>query len=215
MSEVQNTPEWFAARLGKATASRMGDLSARVKSGGWGASRANYMAQLVAERLTGVAAASFTNAAMQWGTDMEPEARTAYEFYAGVTVAEVGFINHPAIAMSGGSPDGFVGDDGLLEIKCPNTAGHIETLLGASIDNGYIKQMQWGMACSGRQWCDFVSYDPRLPERMRLFIKRVPRDSKIIADLDRDVREFLAELDGKVAALIKLYGASDVATAAE
>ena len=214
MSEIeQGSSEWFAARLGKATASRMGDLSAR-KSGGWGASRANYMAQLVAERLTGVAAASFTNAAMQWGTAMEPEARTAYEFYAGVTVTEIGFIDHPHIAMSGGSPDGAIDDNGLLEIKCPNTSGHIETLLGASIDGGYIKQMQYNLACSGRQYCDFVSYDPRLPERMRLFIKRVPRDSKIIADLERDVREFLAELDGKVAALIKLYGASDVATAA-
>jgi putative phage-type endonuclease len=204
---VQGSPEWIALRLGKVTASRVADVTARTKSG-WGSSRANYMAQLVAERLTGNQAATFTNSAMQWGTQTEPDARAAYSFYADSDVVEVGFDQHQTIAMSGASPDGLVGNDGLVEFKCPNTATHIETLLGAEIDGKYIKQMQWQMACRPeRKWCDWVSFDPRLPESMRLFVKRVSRDHVMIAGLEKDVQEFLAELDAKVIALTKQYGA--------
>lgn len=202
---VQGSPEWFTARLGKATASRIADLTARTKSG-WGASRANYAAELIAERLTGVVAPSYTNAAMQWGTQMEPEARAAYSFYADAEVEEIGFVQHPTIPMSGCSPDGMIGKNGLVEIKCPNTAGHIETLRGAEIDGKYIKQIQWQLCCSGRQWCDFASYDPRMPEAMRLFVRRVKRDDAMIASLENDVREFLAEIDAAVADLTKRYG---------
>ena len=156
MSEiVQGSEEWFAARLGKATASKVADIVARTRSG-YAASRANYMAQLVAERLTGNVAESFTNDAMRWGIDQEPAARRAYEFYVGAEVTEIGFVTHPEIGMSGASPDGLVGDDGLVEIKCPNTAKHIDTLLGKAIEGKYLTQMQWQMACTGRQWCDFV-----------------------------------------------------------
>jgi putative phage-type endonuclease len=186
----QRTGEWFAARLGKVTASRIADVCARTKTG-WGAGRKNYMAELVAERLTGTRIEGFTNAAMQWGTDMEPEARIAYEFYRDATVVECGFIPHPSIAETGASPDGLVGDVGLVEIKCPITATHLETLLGSTMPEKYFLQIQWQLACTGRQWCDFVSFDPRLPESMRLFVDRVKRDDTAIKAIEKDVTDFL------------------------
>lgn len=201
---AQGSPEWFAERVGKVTASRVADVVARIKTG-WGASRANYMAELIAERLTGAKAEGYTNAAMQHGIDTEPQARFAYEFYTDATVVQVGFISHPRIAMTGASPDGLVADDGLVEIKCPSTATHIDTLLGGSVPSKYITQMQWQMACTDRQWCDFVSFDPRMPESMRLFIQRVPRDEKLIRSLELDVEAFIAELDEKVTALRAKY----------
>ncbi len=211
MIEVtQGSPEWIALRLGKVTASRVADVVAKTKTG-WGSSRANYMAELVAERLTGSPAIAYTNAAMQWGTEKEPEARSAYEFLTNIEVKAVGFIPHPVIQMAGASPDGLVEDDGLVEIKCPQTATHLETLLGGEIDAKYIKQMQWQMACGGRAWCDWVSYDPRLPEPMRLFVRRVPRDDKLIAELEKDVKDFLSELDAKVSELSARYLQKDAA----
>lgn len=189
----QRTDEWFAARVGKVTASRIADVCARTKTG-WGASRKNYMAELVAERLTGVRVEGFTNAAMQWGTDMEPEARATYEFFTNASVEPASFVKHPTIGDTGASPDGYVGVDGLVEIKCPITATHIETLLSGSVAGKYITQIQWQMACTGRLWTDFVSYDPRMPATMSTFIKRVPRDPEMIASLEADVVEFLAEL---------------------
>ena len=200
----QRTDDWFAIRCGKATASKIADIVAKTKSG-YSASRANYAAQLVAERLTGATEPGFTNAAMQWGTDKEPEARAAYAFREDADVTEIAFVHHPVIAMSGASPDGLVGDDGLVEIKCPNTATHIDTLLSKSVPGKYIIQMQWQMACTQRQWCDFVSYDPRLPETMRLFVQRVPRDDAHIADLEAEVSAFLAEIDETVARLRAAY----------
>lgn len=207
---IQGSPEWFALRVGKVTASRVADVIAKTKTG-WGASRANYMAELIAERLTGKPAEKYTNAAMAWGTEKEPDARAAYEFFRDAHVVEVAFINHPVIGMTGASPDGFVGDHGLVEIKCPNTATHLDTLLSQSIPGKYVTQMLWQMACTGRQWCDFVSYDPRLPEAMSLFVKRVERDDKEIADLEAKVAEFLGELDRKLAQLNDLYGAKEAA----
>lgn len=189
----QRSEEWFSARLGKVTASRIADVCARTKTG-WGAGRKNYMAELVAERLTGTRHEGFTNAAMQWGTDQEPEARVAYEFYRDATVIEVGFVPHPSIAETGASPDGLVRDDGLVEIKCPNTATHLETLLGAELPQKYFYQIQWQLACTERQWCDFVSYDPRLPESMRMHVERVKRDDDMIRDLEAEVVAFLNEL---------------------
>ena len=201
---VQGSPEWKAARLGKVTASRVADVVAKTKTG-YSSSRANYAAQIVAERLTGTAQESYVNAAMQRGTDTEPEARSSYEFYSGQSVVEVGIIPHPTIAQSSASPDGLVGEDGLVEIKCPNTATHIETLLGGSVPGKYQTQIQWQLACTGRQWCDFVSYDNRMPEHMRLFIERVPRDPARIADLEREVIKFLAEVDAAIAELRQKY----------
>src|SRR5690606_6597640 len=143
------------ARLGRVTASRIADVTAATRNG-WGASRANYKAELVAERLTGQPAQRFISGAMQHGIDTEPDAILAYEFFTDQTVEPVGFVDHPTIAMSGASPDGLIGDDGLVEVKCPNTATHLDTLLGGAIPDKYLKQMQWQMACTGRQWCDFV-----------------------------------------------------------
>jgi putative phage-type endonuclease len=200
----QGTAEWLQERCGKVTASRIADLMARTKTG-WGATRANYAAQLIAERLTGCVTPSFTNAAMIHGTETEPEARRAYEFFVDRDVQQVGFASHPTIPMAGASPDGLVGDDGLLELKCPNTATHIDTLLSATIPDKYVKQMQFQMACTGRQWCDFASYDNRLPERMRLFVKRVDRDAEAIAEIEREVTTFLAEIDETVGKLRQQY----------
>jgi putative phage-type endonuclease len=204
VSAVQGTAEWLQERCGKVTASRIADLMAKTRSG-WGASRANYAAQLVAERLTGCVTPSFTNAAMIHGTETEPEARRAYEFFIDRDVQQVGFIPHPEIENAGASPDGLIGNDGLLELKCPQTATHIDTLLSGAIPDKYFKQMQFQMACTGREWCDFASYDPRLPERMRLFTKRVERDAEAIAEIETEVRAFLAEIGETVAKLIEQY----------
>lgn len=208
----QGSADWFAMRLGKVTASRVADVIAKTKTG-YSASRANYAAQLIAERLTGDVAESFSNAAMQWGTDNEPEARLAYEFSHDVEVVEVAFVEHPAVAMSGASPDGLVGADGLVEIKCPITATHLDTLRTETIPGKYETQMLWQMACTGRQWCDFVSYDPRLPENMRLFVKRLQRDDARIAELEAEVTAFLTELDATVAELVRKYGLPDAMAA--
>lgn len=199
----QRSEEWFAARIGKATASRIADVVARTKSG-YSASRSNYAAQLVCERLTGAQADSFSNAAMQWGTDHEPDARDAYSFRADVDVEEVGFVDHPTLD-AGASPDGLVGADGLVEIKCPNTATHIETLLNGTIADKYHVQMQWQMACTGRLWCDYVSYDPRMPENMRLFVQRVERDPLRIAELESEVCAFMQEVGATVTRLRARY----------
>ena len=200
----QRTPEWYAARLGKVTASRVADVVAKTKSG-YSTSRANYMAQLICERLTGAQGESFSSAAMQWGVEVEPQARSAYEGATGSLVIELGFAPHNAIPMAGASPDGLIGDDGLVEIKCPITATHIETLLGQSPPGKYVTQMQWQMACTGRKWCDFVSFDPRMPDGMKLFVKRVERDDETINVLEREIMMFLSELDDKVSKLKEKY----------
>jgi putative phage-type endonuclease len=193
----QRSEEWHQHRLGRVTASRIADVMAQTRTGP-GAARKNYMADLVAERLTGERRDSFSNAAMQWGTDTEPQARAAYSFMTDMQVEEVGFIDHPSIEMAGCSPDGLVGDDGMVEIKCPNTATHIDALLTGKIDGKYIKQMQFQMACAGREWCDFVSFDPRLPAEMQLWVRRVPRDAEIVAEIEDAVEYFTAELRAKV-----------------
>ena len=144
---------------------------------------------------------------MQWGTENEPAARTIYEFMCNATIILVGAVLHPIIEMSLSSPDGLVGDDGLVEIKCPNTATHIETLLGDEIDGKYIKQMQWQMACTGRAWCDFVSFDPRMPGDMQLHIQRVMRDDKMIGELEAATRDFLVEIDATIAKLVQKFRA--------
>lgn len=203
----QGSAEWKQARAGKLTASRMADALAKTKSG-WGASRATLMGTLIAERLTGIAAEGFTNDAMRWGTEKEPEAREAYEFASGVDVEQVGFIIHPSISAAGASPDGHIADDGMVEIKCPNTATHIETLLGQAIPGKYATQMLWQMACTGRKWCDFVSFDPRMPMDMQLFIKRLERDDVHIADMESEARQFLREVDEKIAALTQQFRAA-------
>ena len=200
----QRTDDWFSDRLGKVTASAVYKVMARTKTG-YGADRANYAAQLVTERLTGTKADSFTNAAMQWGIDTEAQARAAYELHLGYSVTETGFHPHPTIGMFGASPDGLCGDAGLVEIKCPSSATHIATLMGDGIDRKYMLQMQTQMACTGRDWCDFVSFDPRLPLEMALHVRRVQRDDALIAEIENEVTTFLAEVAATVAALEARY----------
>jgi putative phage-type endonuclease len=200
----QQSEEWFAARVGKVTASRTADVMAKTKTG-YSASRANYMAELIAERLSGQPAEGFKSAAMQWGTDCEPEARKAYEFMTGNRVEECGFFNHPKGLKSGASPDGLVGATGLVEIKCPNTATHLETLLGATIEKKYLLQMHWQMVCTERAWCDFVSYDPRLPVDYRIHIQRVELDQELVEEMTAEITKFLTELDAKEAELRKRF----------
>ncbi|MCC7463319.1 MAG: YqaJ viral recombinase family protein [Gammaproteobacteria bacterium] len=193
----QGTEAWRNVRLGKVTASRVSDVIARTKTG-YGASRATYMGELIAERLTGRPTEGFESAAIRWGTETEPQARAAYEFLRDATVTEVGFIEHPRIAMSGASPDGLVGEDGLVEIKCPLTKTHIDTLLSQAIPKDYTTQVQWQMACTGRAWCDYVSFDPRMPAHLQLFVMRVARDAALIETLEAEVETFLREVAEKL-----------------
>jgi putative phage-type endonuclease len=196
---IQGSTEWFYQRLGKVTASRVADVIAKTKTG-YSTSRDNYMAQLVVERLTFTKQESYTNAAMQWGTEQEPFARAAYEAAQGVMVEEVGFVRHPTIEWAGASPDGLVGGEkeGLVEIKCPNTLTMIETLLSQKVPGKYFTQMQFQMACTGRKWCDYVVFDPRMPEKAQLFVKRVDRDDAYIAEIEAEIVKFLAEVQSQV-----------------
>jgi len=201
---LQYSDSWWAARLGKATASKISDIMAKTKSG-YSASRKNYEAALIAERLTGISPPSFTNAAMQWGTDNEEGARDAYIFETGNKVEEVGFIDHPLIPMSGASPDGLI-DGGVLEIKAPNTATHMETLLNKKIPKKYQCQMAWQIACcEGATFGDFVSYDPRLPDSMSLVIIRYEPDADYIAEMEAEVSEFIRDCDIKLNKLREMY----------
>lgn len=204
MSADQRTDAWMQERLGHVTASCLHKVMAKTKTGP-GADRANYAAQLVCERLTGERTESFVNAAMIRGTELEPQARAAYEFKTGIDVTEVGFILHPEIEWTGASPDGLAGPDGLVEIKVPNPATHIATLQGAPIDRKYLYQMQWQARCCDRAWIDFVSFCPVLPGPMQLHVQRVQRDDALIAELEAEVVKFLAEVAATVAALETRY----------
>ena len=204
MSDIeQGTDEWFAIRCGKVTASRVADVIATTKSG-YSASRANYEAQLICEILTGKPAESYSNAAMQWGTETEPLARAQYELKTGNMVNQIGFVTHPMIEQAGASPDGLIGEDGCIEIKCPNTSTHLDTLLSQKVPSKYITQMTWQMVCTGRKWCDFVSYDPRLPENLQLYIERIELDQDYAKKLQNEVVMFLVEVNGKVEKLRKI-----------
>jgi putative phage-type endonuclease len=204
MSDIeQGTDEWFAIRCGKVTASRVADVIATTKTG-YSASRANYEAQLICEILTGKPAESYSNAAMQWGTETEPLARAQYELKTGEMVNQIGFVVHPMIEQAGASPDGLVGSEGLIEIKCPNTSTHLDTLLSQKVPSKYIVQMTWQMVCTGRKWCDFVSYDPRLPENLQLFVQRIELDEDYAKKLQNEVVMFLVEVNEKVEKLRKI-----------
>ena len=189
----QGTDEWHQIRLGKVTASRVADVMSKVKTGE-SAGRKNYKMDLVVERLTGLPTSSFTSPAMSWGTETEPLARMAYEAFTGVFVEQVAFCNHPTITDFGCSPDGLIGTDGNLEIKCPNTSTHIDYLLAGAPPAKYVPQMQTQMACTGRLWTDFVSYDPRLPPELQLFVVRLDRDETYIQQLEAEVKQFLEEV---------------------
>lgn len=193
----QGSDAWISLRLGKVTASRIADVMAKGRGNAEAASRRNYRAQLVAERLTGQVADSFVSYEMQWGTEHEPAARECYEFLKSVTVEQVAFADHPKFKMAGASPDGLP-PGGLLEIKCPNTATHIDMLTTGKIDSKYIKQMQFQMACTDAPWCDFVSYDPRIGRNNHMFVTRVFRDEEMISEINDAVELLLSEVDETV-----------------
>ena len=198
----QRTDEWFAARLGKVTASKVSDVMSK------GMGRETYMTYLIAEVLTTERASSFTNTAMEWGTATEPYARQAYEALNNLWVEEIGFAQHPTIERAGASPDGLVGDDGLIEIKCPNTATHLDTMIAETVPKKYRDQMQFQMACTGRKWCDFVSFDNRLQGDLQIFVKRVDRDDAYILEMESEINKFLAEMQEKIDKLTKSKAAN-------
>lgn len=190
----QGSLEWKQLRAGNATASRISDIIAKTKTG-YSTSRENYMTELVIERF-GVLSDGFTNAAMQHGTECEPFARATYEGLNSVMVSEVDYVPHPTIKHAGASPDGIVGN-GLIEIKCPNSTTHFEYLMKGEVPSKYIPQMAWQMACTGAEWNDFVSYDPRVPEGLQYFEVRYHRDNEYIELLEKEVTQFLIEVDQK------------------
>lgn len=187
---LQRTDEWQLQRLGKATASRFYDIVKGERFAAW----KNYKAELVTERLTGLPTETFQSSSMIWGTDSEPLARLRYILATRNRVEECGFFEHESLA-AGASPDGLIGEDGGLEIKCPNTATHISTLRTSKIPDLYMAQIQGGMWITGRKFWDYVSFDPRLPDNAAMFITRVERDDAYIEALEGKVRLFLKEVD--------------------
>lgn len=197
----QRTDEWFKARLGKVTASKIHDIMIKTKVGE-STYKTKYRLQLVTERLTGKVVPMFMNDAMKHGVEYEDEAKLEYanrnKLLVGTDLTDVGMIDHPRIDMCGASPDGMVGDKGLIEIKCPQPITHTTTIETSEIHKRYIHQMQWQMSCTGREWCDFVSYHPDFPDDLKLFIKRVPRDNELIARLEEEVSTFVQEVEYKI-----------------
>ena len=193
----QGTPEWHQLRLGKVTASRVADILAKTKTGP-SASRQNYLIELALQRTTGIIQESYSNAAMEWGTQTEPQARVAYEVNTNNFVDQLAFVDHPSIDWFGCSPDGLVSDRGLLEIKCRHSASHWETIKLDEIPKKYWIQMQAQLACTGREWNDYVSFDPRMPERSQLYIKRVFRDEEFISEMESEIKNFLLEVETEV-----------------
>jgi len=201
ISVEQGTPEWHELRRGKVTASRVADILAKTKTGP-SASRQNYLIELALQRTTKTIEPSYTNAAMEWGTATEPQARVAYEVKTNNFVDQVPFIDHPTIQGFGCSPDGLVGKDGLLEIKSPNSSTHWEYIKTNEVPKKYFIQMQAQMSCTGAKWCDFCSFDPRMPERSQLFIKLVPRDDEFILYMEAEIKQFLAEVEAEVELMV-------------
>ena len=188
----QGSEAWLAARAGKVTASMISNVLAKPET----AAYRDYQAQIVAELLTGKPQGSdFTNAAMEFGTENEPFARSAYEVFTGFTVDEVGLVLHPTIDRAGASPDGLVGSDGLVEIKAPKMSTHLSYICAGVVPTKYKNQMLFQMICAERAWCDFVSFRPDLPEHLQLFVIRFQRDEAKIKELTTAVNLFLAQVD--------------------
>ncbi len=193
----QGSDEWLLERAGKVTASQIHNVMMKSTTAGY----QNYMAQLICERLTGQPVETFRSAAMEHGNDTEPQARAFYEMETGLTVQEVGFLEHPSISGCGASPDGLVGEIGLVEIKCPQPAKHIKNLMGDAIDRNYLLQMQWQMACTGRAWCDFVSFNPAFSDRLQMSVRRVEINPETQEEMRATVTTFLAKMEAKLETL--------------
>lgn len=199
----QGSDAWKQARLGHVTASNMADVMSKGKGNAEAIGRYKYKVKLLAERLTNTAGESFTNAAMEWGVEQEQFAAIAYESAMNMFTDKTGFWLHPTILWLGVSPDRLVGDDGLIEIKCPNTSTHLGYLFDGKVPADYYKQIQCQLWVTGRQWCDFVSYDPRLPKRNQLLIVRTERDESLIKEMETETVKFLGEINQLI---IKLEG---------
>jgi putative phage-type endonuclease len=197
--------EWRQLRCAWLGASSIVDIMAKGKNGAPSASRANVMARLITERLSGKPTETFQSKDMSRGLELEDEAANAYAFMNNAELTKPSFIRHPTIEFAGATPDRFVGDEGLLEMKCFNMANHIETLLTEKIERAYLLQMQWQMAVTRRPWCDFMAYSPDFPPSMRIFQKRIPRDERTIAEITVEVREFIGELNDKTILLEKKF----------
>lgn len=195
---AQGTAEWLAARTGRITASRMSAVMAKGRNGAPSTTRAAVMGELIAEYLTGQSGETYTNADMQRGTELEPEARAAYEVKTGHLVKEVGLVLHPKNDRWGASPDGVVGEAGLLEIKCPRTHVHIGYILAGKPPAEYLPQMAWQAACCGREWVDFASYDKKMPPELQLFVVRYFPDPAYIAEMEQEAAAFLEEMMAKI-----------------
>lgn len=192
----QRSSEWFAARIGRLTASRFADVMNVLKDGSPGANRRALVTMLAVERLTGEPVETFQNDAMRRGTELEPAARAAYEAHTGELVEEVGFIRHPVLDFVGVSPDGLLGDEGLVELKCPaNMAKHLDGLRSDEHAREYRWQLQGQLWVTGRKWVDAVSFDPRFPEHLRLAICRVVRDEAAIAQLEAECVKANTEIE--------------------
>ena len=191
----QGSDAWKQARLGHVTASNMAEVMSKGKGTAEAVGRYKYKVRLVAERLTMTAGESYTNAAMHWGIEQEQFACIAYEAQKETFVDKIGFVLHPDIKWLGVSPDRIVGHEGLIEVKCPNTTTHLDYLFENKVPAEYYKQIQCQLWVTGRQWCDFVSYDPRLPKRNQLLIVRTERDEKLIAEMKTETEKFLAEVN--------------------
>lgn len=198
---IQGSAEWLAARCGKITASRMADVLSVLKKGGEGADRRNYRIELIAERLSGRYEDHYVSPEMAWGSEFEEMARAAYEIQTGTMADTAGFVLHPCFDFAGASPDALIGDDGGLEIKCPKTTTHIRWMMAGTVPEEHQPQMLWNMACCERAWWDFVSFDPRLPEGLKTFIVRLPRDEARIAEMECEVERFNEEVEAAIAAL--------------
>lgn len=196
----QGSPEWLMARLGKVTASRIADVIAITKNGP-SEKRNTYMWQLVSERLTGDFTKTYTNDAMLWGIENEPIAREFYEELNEVSVEQVGLIEHPTIEMSGASPDGLVGTDGLIEIKCMTTVNHLKAIHDNKPPEQYLPQVHWQMACTGAWWCDLTLFDPRVPLELQLKVFRIERDEDERSRLEEAVILFNRDIDNVIAKL--------------
>jgi putative phage-type endonuclease len=197
----QGTAEWLQMRVGIVTGSRVADVMAKLKrKDGEAATRQNYKSELVCETLTGLSVEHFISKEMQWGMENEIFARNAYEIEVGA-IEPVGFALHARIPRFGASPDGLVGTDGLVEFKCPNTATHIDYIMAGVVPAEYHWQMLAEMACAERAWCDFVSFDPRLPKKLQLFVRRFERDDARIGAMEAEIEKFLAEVDEAIAKL--------------
>ncbi|EJF84068.1 hypothetical protein MCU_00736 [Bartonella elizabethae Re6043vi] len=194
----QRTAEWFQARLGKVTASNVYNVLSKTAKGMPTSKYEDYKIKLMTERLTEEISQSYTTPAMQWGIEHEEDALREYAFIYDTEITQCGFIQHPTIQMAGASPDGFVGEDGLVEIKCPQSPNHLRFFIDSNIKPEYHAQMQFQMACTGRKWCDFVSYNPNFVGKstsLRMKIKRINRDEEQIEQINQAVEIFLAEIE--------------------